>query len=770
MITLVLAFHNHQPVGNFGWVFEEAYQKAYRPLMEVLAEFPSIRFGQHYTGILLDWFRQNHPEFIETIRMAVDAGRIELISGGYYEPIMAMLPERDRRAQIERLNRRIHDEFGVAPTGMWLAERVWEPALPSTLDAAGIRYTFLDDTHFKAAGLSESELTGYFLTEDQGSPLAVYPIDKRLRYTMPFEKPEATFEYLHGLDLKEGERVVVFADDGEKFGIWPETYRTVYDEKWLYNFCELLVANRKWVRTVLPGEVITTRKPAGRLYLPTASYAEMLHWALPSVKAYAGYEKFEHLLKEQDLFDEYNQFVRGGFWRNFLVKYPESNAMQKKMLRVSKRVERVRERMEDGGSKMAKRTSPIENDPRSAGSKSKIENAYSHLLAGQCNCPYWHGVFGGLYLSNVRSAIYRELIEAERELDAIEHIGKGSVTLTDYDIDGADEVIYESGSINAYIAPARGGSILEFDYKPVPYNLCDLLQRRQEGYHLRLVEATAEKPDAEEGKHKKKEKTDDDGEGRHVTGEKNSDDRTHEEVKEKKKGHTGAKSIHDELKVKEAGLEKALRYDSYRHAMLVDHFYGHNVRAKGLREGTLHEQGDFVKGEYTFEGEHRSAGKLTVTLSREGIVHNHPVRVRKEITFDDSSADMDVRYTIESLDGRPIEGRFGIEMAYTLSAGTEPDRYYLFDGTKPEGANALLNSTGEGIGMNYALVDEWLGLKITVDLARRAFLMRAPVETVSLSEQGMERIYQGSMIVAMWELEGARQWEISLRQRIERLR
>ena len=112
MITLVLAFHNHQPIGNFDWVIEDAYQRAYRPLLDLLERYPTIRFAQHYTGILLDWFDRNHPDVLDVIGKGVIEGRIELISGGYYEPILAMLPERDRIAQIEKLNRRIAGEFG----------------------------------------------------------------------------------------------------------------------------------------------------------------------------------------------------------------------------------------------------------------------------------------------------------------------------------------------------------------------------------------------------------------------------------------------------------------------------------------------------------------------------------------------------------------------------------------------------------------------------------------------------------------------------------
>lgn len=728
MISLVLAFHNHQPVGNFGWVIEDAFAKSYLPLMEVLAEYPEIRFAQHYTGILLDWFEQHHPDFLTMIRAGVRDGRIELVSGGYYEPILAMLPERDRQAQLRKLNRRIERDFGAHPAGMWLAERVWEPSLPKTLFDAGLTYTFLDDTHFKHAGLAEQQLTGYYLTEDEGRPLAVLPIDKRLRYTMPFESPETTIEYLNRLHRKGHDRLVVFADDGEKFGTWPGTHETVYDGGWLRRFCELLRANQGWLRTIRPSDALATLRPAGRIYLPTASYAEMLHWALPSAQAFTQYEAFEEQLKRAGSFEQYSQFVRGGFWRNFLVKYPEANAMQKKMLRVSARVARVR-------------AAGIWDDTSVDSSRQRlIDSAYEHLMAAQCNCPYWHGVFGGLYLANIRAAIYRELIVAERELDMAEGIDRASIDVVDYDLDGFDEILVETPVLSLYISPARGGGIYELDHKAAGYNFCDLVRRRREGYHAQLV-AAAEKHApalASAGA--------DDG------AEVPSD------------GH--ARSIHDSFKVKEAGLERRLAYDTYRHGLLIDHFYGSDVDAASLRSGTASERGDFVTGAYEFATARDHEGRTRVFLRRHGTVDGAPVLVEKSIAVHDAIADFDVEYRVVSLDGRGLSGTFGIEMSYSMSAGNEPDRYYEFDARRLPDPEGRLVSEGEVNATRFALVDEWLRARISVELAEPARLLRLPVETVSLSEDGFERNYQGSMLVALWNLGGASEWRMALRQQI----
>ena len=113
--------------------------------------------------------------------------------------------------------------FGTQPTGMWCAERVWEPGLPRLLREAGIEWTILDDVHFNNVGLEDSQLYGYYATEDQSSILKVYATSKTLRYTIPWRPVHETIEALRSLATVEGNRILVMGDDGEKFGSWPDT-------------------------------------------------------------------------------------------------------------------------------------------------------------------------------------------------------------------------------------------------------------------------------------------------------------------------------------------------------------------------------------------------------------------------------------------------------------------------------------------------------------------------------------------------------------------
>ena len=69
-ISLALAIHNHQPVGNFGWVFAEVYDRAYLPMLEALERHPGVRLSLHYTGPLLEWLEAERPGVHRAARRA----------------------------------------------------------------------------------------------------------------------------------------------------------------------------------------------------------------------------------------------------------------------------------------------------------------------------------------------------------------------------------------------------------------------------------------------------------------------------------------------------------------------------------------------------------------------------------------------------------------------------------------------------------------------------------------------------------------------------
>ena len=451
-VGFVFGVHLHQPVGNFDHVFAEHLRDVYRPLVERLAERRFFPFTLHISGPLLEWLETHDAAYLDLIgRLAAD-GHVELLLAGFYEPVLASLVPADRVEQVAWMREAIRRRFGVAATGLWLTERVWEPDLAAQLADAGVRYVVLDDRHFLVSGFEREQLHAPFWTESGGKRVALFPIDERLRYLIPFRPPAEIGEYLRDLRTA-GRPLAVFVDDGEKFGGWPGTKDWVYTRGWLAQFLDAvgaLVAAGE-VRLTTPGAALDTVPSGGLAYLPTASYREMEAWALPPAAA-RRLAVLEHELGEARMAGPEGALVRGAHWRNFLVKYPEANRMHKKMLALSTL---CRDR----------------GDP---------PDARRAIGRAQCNDAYWHGVFGGLYLPHLRAAIWRNLALAEAELRR----GEGLIVeQLDLDGDGAEEVWIHSGVFSALISPQRGGVIEEYTLLEQGINYADVLTRRRESYH-----------------------------------------------------------------------------------------------------------------------------------------------------------------------------------------------------------------------------------------------------------------------------------------------
>ncbi len=252
-IYLSLVLHNHQPVGNFDGVIEQAYRDSYLPFLEVFEPYTHLRIALHTSGPLMMWLAEKHPEYLDRVKALVAANRIEIVGGPFYEPIMTMLPSRDRFGQIKRYREWLESRFDSRVLGMWMPERVWESQLVRDIAPTGIQYTILDDYHFRAAGWTSDRLTSYFLTEDDGHILRVFPGSERLRYLIPFAPAHQTIDYCREMARQSPGSILVFGDDGEKFGTWPDTKAHVYERGWLRSFFDELTQNRDWLKTTTPG-------------------------------------------------------------------------------------------------------------------------------------------------------------------------------------------------------------------------------------------------------------------------------------------------------------------------------------------------------------------------------------------------------------------------------------------------------------------------------------------------------------------------------------
>lgn len=683
-INLILGNHNHQPVGNFDFVFESTYQKAYKPFLDMLEKYKDIKFNFHYTGSLLSWIEKNHPEHIEKLKNLAKEKRIEIQSGGFYEPIMPSISDKDKDIQIKKLNDYIKDKFKVKARGAWIAERVWEPTLVKNLAKNGIEYIMIDDSQFLTTGIDTKNIYGYFITDNENYKLNIFPISQELRYLIPFREVEKSIEYLKSIATEEGDRVVVLHDDGEKYGDWPGTQKWVYEDKWLENFFEALSKEKDIIKTTTYSEYIKKYPPVSKIYIPNGSYEEMLTWVLPAKVQDEFHSKLEELKKSNEN-EIITRFMRGGFWRNYFSKYSESNRMNKRMIYASNIFE--------------------EFDKSKNNNKDK-EIALDYLLQGQCNCPYWHGTFGGLYLNNLRHATYSNLIKStsisEKNIYGENYFIKKNI---DFDMDGRDEVIISSEK-ETLIFHSLSGSLIEWDLKKEnPINLIDTLKRREEAYHISAMRNT------------------------------NNDNQN--------EGHV---SIHEIAKKVDEKIAKYLVFDKNEKVFGVDHFLGKMPSAEEFQLLQYEENAKFFETHYKIIENKIDKNFATIVFNKEGKLNGKEINLIKKYIVNSKGGFL-LEATFENKSGEEIEFVYALENNITLLAGGEKDRYYTGENKR---ISENLSETGEWTGKIFAMTDEaYIKIKILIEAEEETTFLYMPNYTISDAVDKLEMNYQNSTIVCL---------------------
>lgn len=698
-LRFVFGVHNHQPVGNFDSVFEQAYRDGYAPFLDLIEHYPEIPITVHTSGCLLEWLEARRPEYVERLKALVRMGRLEILGGGFYEPILSMLPRWDRLGQVRSYTDYLQRLFDCRIRGMWLAERVWEPDFVADLAEAGIEYTLLDDFHFRQAGLDEEQLFGWFLTEDEGRLLKVWPISEPMRYLVPWKGPEEAIGYLREVASRFADPVVVCADDGEKFGAWPETHKHCYTDGWLWRFFDLLRANRDWIRFCTLSQALDETRSQGLVYLPDCSYREMTEWALPPPRQRL-YTELVRSLEQDPRWPRLRSFIRGGMWRNFRAKYPEVREMYGRMLEISRRIQALSSAPAEGNADLA--------------------SARQDLYRAQCNCPFWHGAFGGLYLPHLRNAVYHHLIQAENQLEkAAPNAAAAEARTEDFDLDGQPEIKLSNSHLAVYLAPQRGGIIYELDIRTIRHNLLATLSRRDEAYHdtIRQVAQGA----------------------------------TAESVVSK---------VVEGVRFKQANLEKALIYDTYQRKSLLDHFLLPEAGLADVASNGFKELGDFVTGPYE-TNVRQLADEVQVVMTRRGSIGGKSAVLSKTIVLKARGNTLVFRYLLEQLP-REMPLRFAIEFQFAGLAAGQDDRYFHFDGRPRAGQLQTLQDVSAV--RSFGLTDEWLGLNATLRFSRPSGVWAFPIQTVSQSEGGFEMVHQSTTVMPHWLIEpnDSGRWEVGL--------
>ena len=417
-VNLILGACSQRPVGCSDEDLESCYQSHYKPLAQLAYRFPHCPWMLHLGGELLEWIDRRHPELIMLLREMTKRRQMELLGGGFFAPILPIIPTLDRVGQIEKLTTELRVRFGTRPRGVWLTDCVWEPSLPHSLVGSGMEYVFLDSRQFAAAGVAGDEIYRAHLTEDEGRVLSVMPIHHRLSELMETASPDQAVASLCSAGDGEGNRVVIALDEPERLG----------EHRWLERFLDLVSADPRIVPTT-PRTYLRRHGTGGFVYLDSGMDAGRS----PSPRAGTAYGG-DH-----------------GVFRRHLSHLPDSRLLYAKMVHANLLVNQVR------------------------GDRERRRAARNDLWRGQCGHAYWDRPGGGIHTRRTRDAVYASLLQAEVQArDQTSFLP--SIMQTDYDMDGHPELLYHGRTYNAYLHTA-GGMLFELDYLPGSVNYMNTLTR-----------------------------------------------------------------------------------------------------------------------------------------------------------------------------------------------------------------------------------------------------------------------------------------------------
>ena len=717
-LEFVPVLHLHVPSGMGVQALDRAWKRQLAPLLRAMWEHQDFCCGLHISGSVLHGMAVHKADGLVALEQMVDQGRIEMVAGGWSHPFLSGIPERDALSQLGLQARLLELRTGMRPSGVYLAEGVWDPDLPKLLERAKLNYALVSGELLLSAGLRPSQVPGLHHTERGGRVLQVLAsdpaLDRLLRRT-PGPDSLSHLEQRRAMGI----RSVLWIGSMSALDRRPGGFK-----RWLDQFLSGLNDNGHWLGTTLPSE-ITKRKKEGKglVYLPS--------W-VPAHIAEAS-----TAVPENELRSRGGWFVRAGRWEGLMVRYSESNRLHKRMLLASSYLQRLRAAHKRGTRPELDRL---------------MDSAALALYRGQGSSVLWPAAGGGFYNQALRLSTWRDMLEVEQSAQrALGEFGQLRTLKADVLCSGHEDLLVYSPHVHAALEPSQGAVLAEFTVPGVG-NLVDVPTRREEPWHRSLLEH-AKLPAL----------VSDDGE---VVFDDDSSGGIHVDVEFE--DESVSYSIEDDRGML-AHLASVFAVDRERRAALSDRFLGPTASMDNLASGQYPEVGDFLGASYAVLSMDRSDQdeKITISMAREGrvTVGREPrlVQIRKRVSLHRDSAAFEVEYELVNRTAKPVESTFAVDLPLALTARAE----LLIDGERRSATGRYrLEDVRE-----LVLTDPVLGIRVTLSFEPACIIVAHPVVCVVRSEDGgLKEAHQGVCLLPQWpvKLWGEERRQLEMGLKIER--
>lgn len=414
---VVIGMYNNLPYSASNALYEQEYQGAWRPFLSGLYKFPSIKSIIHFSGTIFSWLEENHPEYMYLLTEMVRRGQIELLGGGFYNPLAPLISTQDMTGQVEALSAFIRKTFGKRPSGAWLYEYAWTPSLPAILQNSKIQYSFLPAQCYMEMYAAPPFSPSFFASEDHRKTVCLFPVFESRTGEGGFEPYEKTLIRLQQA-YPQYNTYLIMADGYEIADTWEDSGLESPDVLFERTFA-WFQKNCLEYDTITAAQLNKTVKSTKTLYV-SQCYSER----------YRGYCE-NTISRVSTTRPEYIQLSKQS-----VLDHPLVFALYQKLNFVSAMTGLFR------------------------GDKSRKKASIDDIWRAQSGDLYWVGPSGGILLPEARLAAYASLIDAEKMIrqNRFHHY----LSFDDINFDGVKEALFQSSAYTCYLQ-SDTASVSELD-------------------------------------------------------------------------------------------------------------------------------------------------------------------------------------------------------------------------------------------------------------------------------------------------------------------
>ncbi len=711
-LHLAVVLHFHQPPTASVVGLQDCFDEVYEPVLDAIERDERLQLNLHFGGRILEHALGHRPNFLSRLARFWRAGRVEVLGGAFYDPILATIPERDAIGQLQFNTNWLKRQLGMVPSGAWLALRAWDPALPRALGAAGLRWTVLDDAQFTAAGLEPDNIHGHYITERAGHPVGVFPIDAALSSAISAGPGPHMRDHLALANLahQPDERLETVALQGE---------RLVRSGRF-GDLAQVLASETHWLKSVTLSRAFETFPTRGRLYLPTGADPSLTEWSRPAA-SHAQRRTLQRSLEAVGMWSAVEHFVGRVIFENFLVKYGEANRLHKRMLASSTAVDRLR-------SVLAERQKSGKASASDGKARKVLERACDALWRAQTHTVYWHGGGDevGIYDPLLRVSTTRQLMLAQRMVErALGDPAKSgwSSARVDHDADGNNEAVVMTPTLAAVVHAARGGTLWELDLRDRGIPLLTAMSPVQEPYDDALI-----------------------GNEVVLVGADDVPDPPPEES--------------DRARTTNPSLARR-RVDRQARGAFQDHFLGSETTLETFGFRQFRQLGDFAVEPWELmriTGPENGSAEGQVLVGRSGVVKDVDrsllLRIEKEYRFDTAKPRMTVAHSITNRSRETASSWHGLEWTMGIPSG-DPANLVVTTFAGDEQSETTLSRGPQDLGWLswIELKDTEAEVAVVVQLPEPLMAWWVPITSVHEGPKGWQEVVQGHTLLLHRKLE-----------------